>query len=427
MPRKTTAGAPGARTRRSPARPSIGLALAGGGPLGGIYEVGALLALADSLEGLDLNDLDAYVGVSSGGFVAAALANGISPAQMYRLFIDDGAEAALKPEIFLRPALGEFRRRAAALPGLTWHALVQYARDPFRRGVMSSLSTIARAIPTGMFDNRAIDEFLARLFSGPGRTNDFRKLRHKLFLVATNLDTGLSVTFGAAGQDHVPISRAIEASSALPGLFPPVAIGGEHYVDGALNKTLHASVALEAGIKLLLCVNPLVPFDASSAARRGRLTLDKLNHGGLPLVLSQTFRAIIHSRLKVGMEKYRRQYPDANVVLIEPDREDADMFFANIFSYSQRKRLCATAFATTRYNLRVRAPMLAPVFARHGITIREDRLSDSTRDVRAALCDPRPIRSDPRAKRTVRRTARELSHTLDQLERWVHGRTAPAR
>ncbi len=427
MPRKTTASAPGARTRRSPARPRIGLALAGGGPLGGIYEVGALLALADSLEGLDLNDLDAYVGVSSGGFVAAALANGISPAQMYRLFIDDGAEAALKPEIFLRPALGEFRRRAAALPALAWHALVQYARDPFRRGVMSSLSTIARAIPTGMFDNRAIDEFLARLFSGPGRTNDFRKLRHRLFLVATNLDTGLSVTFGAAGQDHVPISRAIEASSALPGLFPPVAIGGEHYVDGALNKTLHASVALEAGIKLLLCVNPLVPFDASSAARRGRLTLDKLNHGGLPLVLSQTFRAIIHSRMKVGMEKYRRQYPDADVVLIEPDREDADMFFANIFSYSQRKRLCATAYATTRYNLRVRAPMLAPVFARHGITIREDRLADSTRDVRAALCDPRPIRSDPRAKRTVRRTARELSHTLDQLERWVRGRTASAR
>ena len=419
MPRNTTASAPGARTRRSPARPRIGLALAGGGPLGGIYEVGALLALADSLEGLDLNDLDAYVGVSSGGFVAAALANGISPAQMYRLFIDDGAEAALKPEIFLRPALGEFRRRAAALPGLTWHALVQYARDPFRRGVMSSLSTIARAIPTGMFDNRAIDEFLARLFSGPGRTNDFRKLRHKLFLVATNLDTGLSVTFGAAGQDHVPISRAIEASSALPGLFPPVAIGGEHYVDGALNKTLHASVALEAGIKLLLCVNPLVPFDASSAARRGRLTLDKLNHGGLPLVLSQTFRAIIHSRLKVGMEKYRRQYPDANVVLIEPDREDADMFFANIFSYSQRKRLCASAYAKTRAAIRTRSAVLVPKLERHGITINATKLFDEHRKVADAVSDPRPLRTDPGNAHDVRQTARDLSHTLDQLERWL--------
>ena len=61
-------------------------------------------------------DLDAYVGVSSGGFVAAALANGISPAQMYRLFIADGADAALKPEIFLRPAFGEFGRRLGKLP-----------------------------------------------------------------------------------------------------------------------------------------------------------------------------------------------------------------------------------------------------------------------------------------------------------------------
>ncbi len=419
MPREAAA-----RTRRARARSRIGLALAGGGPLGGIYEIGALLALADSLEGLDLNELEVYVGVSSGGFVAAALANGISPAQMYRLFIDDGAEAALKPEIFLKPAFGEFRRRAAVFPGLAWRATSEYLRDPFRRGVMRSFSTLSRAVPTGMFDNGAIDAFLSRVFSAKGRTNDFRELEHKLFLVATNLDTGLSVTFGKPGHDHVPISRAIEASSALPGLFPPVEIDREHYVDGALNKTLHASVALDEGIGLLLCVNPLVPFDASGASRRGRLTVEKLNHGGLPLVLSQTFRAVIHSRMKVGMEKYRRQYPHADVVLFEPDREDADMFFANIFSYSQRKRLCSTAFATTRYNLRVRAPMLKATLARHGIAIREDRLADSTRDVRAALVDPRPIRADPGARRSVKTTARELAHTLDQLERWMRARAA---
>ena len=52
------------------ARPRVGLALAGGGPLGGIYEVGALLALAESLDGVDLTELDVYVGVSSGGFAA---------------------------------------------------------------------------------------------------------------------------------------------------------------------------------------------------------------------------------------------------------------------------------------------------------------------------------------------------------------------
>jgi len=401
------------------ARVKIGLALAGGGPLGGIYEVGALLALADSFDGLDLNRLDAYVGVSSGGFVAAALANSITPAQMYRLFIADGADAALKPEIFLRPAFGEFGRRLASLPALAMRASIQYLRDPFHRGIMESFATLAQAVPTGIFDNRAIDAFLAGLFAAPGRTNDFRKLGRKLFLVATNLDTGASVTFGAPGHDHVPISRAIEASSALPGLFPPVAIDGEHYVDGALNKTLHASVALDEGVSLLFCVNPLVPFDASSTAHRGGLSKRKLNQGGLPLVLGQTFRAIIHSRMKVGMEKYGRQYPDAAIMLFEPGPEDADMFFANIFSYGQRRRLCALAFERTRGNLLARADALAPTLARHGIKLRLDRLGDPARGVTDALTDPRPLHAQER--HNVRGTARDLRHTLGHLERWLAG------
>jgi predicted acylesterase/phospholipase RssA len=405
------------RTRRRASSSGIGLALAGGGPLGGIYEIGALLALADSLDGIDFTKLDAYVGVSSGGFVAAALANGISPAQMYRLFIEDGADAALRPEIFLRPALGEFGRCLAALPGLAARAAMQYLRDPFHRGVLESFATLSHAIPTGVFDNRAIDDFLSRLFSASGRTNDFRKLPRKLFLVATNLDTGAPVVFGSNEHAHVPISRAIEASSALPGLFPPVAIDGAHYVDGALNKTLHASVALEQGVSLLICVNPLVPFDASAAQVRGR-RIDKLKEGGLPLVLGQTFRAIVHSRMRVGMERYRGQYPDAHLVLFEPDREDADMFFANIFSYWQRKRLCAIAFATTRKSLAARAAELAPGFARHGVTIRKDRLALPDRRVADALTDPRPLRAQPH-RLTVKRAARELSHTLDHLERAV--------
>jgi predicted acylesterase/phospholipase RssA len=282
--------------------------------------------------------------------------------------------------------------------------------------VLESFSTLAQAIPTGVFDNGAIDSFLAKLFAAPGRTNDFRKLSRKLFLVATNLDTGASVTFGPHHHAHVPISRAIEASSALPGLFPPVQIGGAYYVDGALNKTLHASVALDEGVKLLLCVNPLVPFDASSAVHRGHTNVEKLHQGGLPLVLGQTFRAIIHSRMKVGMEKYARQYPDADVLLFEPDREDADMFFANIFSYWQRKRLCAIAFAKTRQNLVARADTIGPILSKHGITIRHDRLADSRRDVPMALTDPRPLHADP-THLTVRQTKRELRHTLDQLER----------
>jgi NTE family protein len=402
-------------SRVGPSR--VGLALAGGGPLGGIYEVGALLALTDSLEGVDFSDLDVYVGVSSGGFVAAALANGISPAQMYRLFIEDGADAALTPEIFLRPAFLEFAHRAALVPWLAVRASLQALKNPLRGGMMRSLATLSHAVPTGMFDNRSIDRFLRRLFSTPGRTNDFRKLGRKLFLVATNLDTGASVTFGSPGRDHIPISTAIEASAALPGLFPPVRIGGDYFVDGALNKTLHASVALDEGVDLLLCINPLVPFDASGATRNGRTSVDKLSRGGLPVVLSQTFRAIIHSRMHVGMDKYRRQYPDADVLLFEPDREDADMFFASIFSYSQRKALCAAAYRKTRENLNGRANSLASLLAGHGIALRTDRLADAGRTIEDALTDPRPLNVG--GARRVRQATRDLAYTLGHLERWL--------
>src|SRR5215470_11985356 len=413
-----------ARSRRpAPPRTRIGLALAGGGPLGAIYEVGALLALADSLDGLDFNDLDVYVGVSSGGFVAAALANGISPAQMYRLFIDEGRDAALSPALFLRPAFSEFSRRAWSLPRLLAAATCEFLRDPLRRGALESFAALGRAVPTGLFDQRAIHAFLARLFVTDGRSNDFRRLRHKLFLVATNLDTGAAVTFGERGFDHVPIDNAIAASAALPGLFPPVEIDGEQYVDGALNKTLHASVALDQGIDLLLCVNPLVPFDATAASRRRRLTVEKLDHGGLPLVLAQTFRAIIHSRMKVGMEKYRRQYPHADVLLFEPDREDADMFFANIFSYTHRVRLCGMAYRNTRSRLLAQRDALEPLLARHGVRLRIDRLSETHRPIQAALNDPRPLFIEAPS---VKSAAHALDRTLDALASCLVSLAKPA-
>ena len=65
---------------RSRTHPRIALALAGGGPLGAIYEIGTITALAEALDGVDFNELDIYVGVSAGGFIAAGLANGLTPA-----------------------------------------------------------------------------------------------------------------------------------------------------------------------------------------------------------------------------------------------------------------------------------------------------------------------------------------------------------
>ena len=98
----------------------IGLALAGGGPLGAVYEIGALVALEESISGLDLNALDGYVGVSAGSFLAAGLANGMTARQLCTAFIDGDSRHPdhVPASMFTRPALGEFSGRLAALPGL---------------------------------------------------------------------------------------------------------------------------------------------------------------------------------------------------------------------------------------------------------------------------------------------------------------------
>ena len=387
------------------------LALAGGGPLGAVYEIGALMALSEALDGLDFNDLDIYVGVSAGGFIAAGLANGLSPAYMYRMFIDsESAEVPFEPEMLLQPALHEYGRRVAKLPALVLESVRDYLRNPIQHDVLASFQRLSQAIPTGLFDNAGVSDFLNRLFSLPGLSNDFRGLRKRLFLVATDLDSGTSVAFGDAGYDHVPIATAVRASAALPGLFPPVEIDGHWFVDGALKKTLLASVALREGARLVLCINPLVPFDAKLAAQEKHLRRRRLVDGGLPVVLAQTFRAIIHSRMKTGLAKYGIEYRDADVILFEPGRDDADMFFTNIFSYADRKRLSEQAYRKTREELLRRHDELAPKFARHGVTINRAVLEDPHRSLSRRMGRLRRRRAG-----LMGLTALRLSDTLDDL------------
>ena len=102
-----------------------------------------------------------------------------------------------------------------------------------------------------------------------GKVRDIYACGDTLVLVATDLDSGRPVRFGEPGLDHVPISTAVQASTALPGLYPPVVIDDRHYVDGVLLKTVHASVALEEGAELLLCVNPIVPVDTIRSVELG--------------------------------------------------------------------------------------------------------------------------------------------------------------
>jgi NTE family protein len=378
----------------------IGLALAGGGPLGAIYEIGALCALDEALDGMDLNALDGYVGVSAGAFIAAGLANGMTARELCRAFIEDDAPEGdlFSASLLMRPAWGEYARRLAALPALA--AQAGWRLMSRRRSLASALERLGRALPAGLFSTAAMETQLRHAFSQPGRTNDFRRLPRKLVIVATDLDSGAAARFGEPGLDHVPISQAVLASAALPGLYPPVEIDGRSYVDGALKKTLHARVLLDAGVELLVCLNPLVPFDAEGDG------IPRLADGGLPLVMSQTLRSLIHSRLELGISGYAGSHPGVDIVLFEPDQRDPVMFLANTFSMSQRRTVAEHAYQQTRAMLRSRRTMLGAKLARHGVALNQAVLDDPHRH----LVEQR--RPATRAWRAVRR----LHEVLDDLE-----------
>lgn len=367
-------------------KPRIGLALGGGGPLGGIYEIGAMRALDEALEGVDFNEIDVYVGVNAGSFVAAHLANQMTTAQLCRIFVRNEAEVhPFHPEVFYRPAFREMGSRMLAVPGLMASAISRFVSNPYDQSLLEALTILAQAAPAGLFDNEGLHDYLKRTFTMLGRTNDFRQLKRSLYIVAADVESTEAVCFGAPGFDHVPISKAVQASTSSPGLYVPVEIDGRYYVDGTLRKGLHASVAFEDGADLVFAVNPQVPIDASAAVRSGSMEPGALVHSGMPNLLSQMFRTMVYSRMQSGIAQYAHDYPDKDILLFEPTRDDAKLFFSNVFSFQSRRMVCEHAYQMTRRDLLNRADELEPKLARYGIKLRRDRLEDEQRTISTSL------------------------------------------
>ena len=177
-----------ARKRRGP----IGLALAGGGPEGAVWEIGALRALDEAIEGIDLNELDVYVGVSAGAFLAANLANRLTTAQMCRAIVKhDPGEHPFTPETFFTPAVGEFLRRGVSVPKLLIEAIAGFAANPRDRSLADSLTRMSRALPVAVFDNEPIRQYLRTIYTMKGRTDDFRELDRKLYVIEGTVPAGM--------------------------------------------------------------------------------------------------------------------------------------------------------------------------------------------------------------------------------------------
>jgi len=353
--------------------------LGGGGFTGGVYEIGALRALDLLAVNRTVNQFDVYVGTSAGSFVAALTANGVTPEEMMRV-VNQQVPTPFKDvdrSTLMRPNALEFARAGALMP-LKMLGLARNLIGQIRSTSVIDLAVgIAEALPSGLYDGRGIQDYLESVLGDPDRVNDFRLLENELFLTATDLDTCERIVMGGPDWDDVPISRAVAASTALPMVYKPVEIKGRHLVDGGLRSTTNVDIAVEAGAKFVIVVNPLVPYVndfqkviPTMLGSRVRRVADM----GFPQIGYQAFKLLAHQRLHEAVGHWREKYPGVDIILIEPDPNDELMFETNILNFTRRVEIARHGFESVTLKLAEDYDQLKATCAKHGIDISATRV-----------------------------------------------------
>jgi NTE family protein len=362
------------RRRRSRKKPSkTALVLGGGGFTGGVYEIGALRALDLLAVNSTVNNFDIYVGTSAGSFVAGMLANGITPDEMMQV-LNKQVPSELEDldlDKVLKPNYLGFAQKAAALPLRTAELL----RSLVRVREISAIDlgvALAETLPTGLYSGSGIGDYVEGVLADAGRANDFRLMDRELYITATDLDTTERIVFGEKDWADVPISKAIECSTALPLVYKPVELKGRQMVDGGIRSTTNVDIAVEQGAKFIVVVNPIVPFvnDFSKTIPTMLGTrVRRVSDMGMPAIANQTFRIISHARLHQSVEQWKEKYPGVDIILVEPEPNDELMFGTPIMDYSQRLRIARHGFESVTAKLAEDYSEFEEIAKRHGLEI----------------------------------------------------------
>jgi predicted acylesterase/phospholipase RssA len=371
-----------ARRRRRQSRTA--LVLGGGGFTGGVYQIGALRALDLLSVNRSVNDFDVYVGTSAGSLIASLVANGVSPEQMMRTVNDQVPHSlpSLDRSMLLRLNKSEMALKALKLP---LHA-VSVARNLVRSfGAISAVDLVLAlgdALPSGIYTGEGVESYLREALSGDGRTDDFRLLQNELYLVATDLDTCERIVLGAEGWDDIPISAAVRASTALPMVYAPYRVRERELIDGGIVSTTNLDIAVEAGAKLIVVVNPLVPFVNDFSASIPTLfgtRARRVSDMGFPKIGYQTFKLLAYQRLHEMASHWKARYPGVDIVLIEPDPDDELMFQTNILNFASRVAVARHGFESVTLKLANDYSELRAICRRHGIELSAKRVRNVVR------------------------------------------------
>jgi predicted acylesterase/phospholipase RssA len=404
----------GARPKRDP---KLALVLAGGAVSGGAFKVGGLKALDDFFINRRITDFDLYVGLSAGSLLGVSLAAGITPDEMVKVlegtsgrfeqlrpldfYYPNWREFATRPMKFVYdlmsylPGVGyDFVRGIPGLPDAIGPALRCFLKEPnytnaesVAMALMEHVSpsrqvpALTNHIPAGFFDNSAIERWLRSNLERVRMPNDFRAFERRrkrmLYITACDLDTAERVVFGADESCDVSISQAVQASTALPIFYRPARLNGVDYVDGGVRHTANIDIAIEKGADLIVCYNPFRPFlnriDVQEGGTRYFADGRYLSDRGLKVILNQVFRTLLHSRLKLGIQRYLADERfQGDIVLLEPREQDADFFSMNPLAFWKRSEAVKHGFESVRATIEQNFDQLQEVFGRYGLEMSKD-------------------------------------------------------
>jgi NTE family protein len=370
----------GGRRGRARRRPSkTALVLGGGGFTGGVYEIGALRAIDLLATNSTVNEFDIYVGTSAGAFVSSMVANGVTPEEMMRVLNRDLASPIRDIDLgtLLSPNYTGFIRGSLTFP----FKLASVVRETVGQlGEVSAVDLViglASALPNGVYSGRGIEHYISEVLSDPDRTNDFRLLERELYLPATDLDTTERVILGEGEWAEVPISKAVAASGALPGIYEPVEIAGREFIDGGVLSTTNVDIAVERGAKFIVVINPLVPYVNDFAKSIPTVTgsrARRVSDMGIAAIFNQTFRLLSHDRLHRAVEIWEQRYPGVDIILIEPELDDELMFGTSILDYRARLQIAKHGFESVTLKLARDYDRYRAIAERHGIEISARRV-----------------------------------------------------
>jgi NTE family protein len=321
----------------------VGLVLGAGGVVGASWLIGALEAL-EAETGWRAAEAERIVGTSAGAVVGALAASGIASEYMSAYAggrtLEGFAEAESRADALTGRLIGTEYRLQRALPPVgpgSWRLALNTLRHLRSH---TPATVLAGWLPRGFISTAPIegliDSFVADAWPDhPG-----------YWTVAADYASGKRVAFGREDAPVARVAEAVAASCAIPGFYHPVKIAGHRYVDGGICSTSNLDLLCGAELDLVVCLNPM-----SSVAPVG---------GGSP---ADRFAGLMRAAAgrRLGHEARKLREDGAEVLILQPGRDDCALMGVNLMSGSRRVQVMEQAHkSTARELLRLRGTHLLP-------------------------------------------------------------------